>query len=84
MYMQFSCNTNYNRFFVIQYQIKDKLPPQKSSKKAIMQERDCPFHGTHCKPVLTMPIFFWLLLIQADEFKSPHLVQIPSTRMSAL
>lgn len=33
MYMQFSCNTNYNRFFVIQYQIKDKLPPEKALKR---------------------------------------------------
>lgn len=36
-------------------QIREQGIPKKMDHW-IMQERDCPFHETHCKPVSTMPI----------------------------
>lgn len=37
-------------------QIREQGIPKKKMDYWIMQERDCPFHETHCKPVSTMPI----------------------------
>lgn len=83
----FPCNTKYKRFLVIQYQIKDGRAPKKAPNEGGSCKRETVRSTERIVNPFRQCLFFFFFFvstkIQADEFKIPHLVQIPSTRMSA-